>query len=386
MRRSKIAHDPEVMFSPQVIEMLGASRVAEMQQRLSAIQAYTVGLPDRTSFVRHMPVPLKASESGAARSELISKLQQHGSDWFFMTSTRDDGSQFGLASDLFQAREADPLGSMMQFLLFDIHSCLGGWWLSHLWRGADLAEATCGNLEDWKVLPAAACARSLVEGAAAFVVEGEQLLEEWSAFKQLGAPNPDAIAKFRKEFGEKLLQMQVGSRVGERTGERATPLKRTNVMTILEKFTKIVGKTVWADYEWLCDAVHPSFGSHTAYVATQGIHRAGTTMAADLARRTDRARVHIAKIDPTVALAVLGVFSVSVDALLNEAGRLRWLIHDFGLTTGVAFCALELSFGAARPPAGAEACLCGSGLRFSACRHRWGEPSVPPGAVSVGSE
>src|SRR5437870_1250742 len=76
-----------------------------------------------------------------------------------------------------------------QFLLFDIHSSLGGWWLSHLWRAADFAETTCASLAEWRVLPAAACARALLEGVAAFVIEGEQLLAEWSGFKQRGVPD-----------------------------------------------------------------------------------------------------------------------------------------------------------------------------------------------------
>ncbi len=369
-------------YSSAIVEMLGKSRVAHIEERLAAIRACVDSAPDRTSWVKHLPIPLEGSDPEMAHDELVARLRRSGPDWFYVTGVRPNGSRFGYASDLFRPQQPHPPADVGQFLLFDIHSSLGGWCLSHLWRAADLADTTCVCLAEWLVLPAAACARALVEGVAAFVIEGEQLLAEWSAFKQRGVPELAAIVAFRERFHMKLLQAQFGSRLGEHAGTRPPRFKRTNVMTLLAKFAKRVGGDVLTSYEWLCDAVHPSFGFQTAYVATQGVHEADATMAADLARRTDRARTHAPKIEPTVAWAVADVFTMSVDALLAEAPRLRWLIDDLGLTTGVAFSALELSVGRAPKTSEIANCPCGSELRFGVCRHAWGDRAEPPSVAT----
>jgi len=124
--------------------------------------------------------------------------------------------------------------------------------------------------------------------------------------------------------------------------------------------------------------VHPSFGFHTAYVATQGVHPTGATWAANLARRTDTALTQAPKIEPTVAWACADVFIISVDAFLAEVPRLRWFIDDFGLTTGVASDALAGSLGRISNTTETANCPCGSGLRFGDCRHVWGVNAEPP--------
>jgi len=368
-------------YCQDIVEMLGTSRVEHIEEGLAQIRSCVASAPDRTSWVKHLPIPLKASNPAAANDELVELLQKSGPNWFYVTGLQADGRRFGYASDLFRPKEPYSYADVGQFLLFDIHSSLGGWWLSHLWRAADLAEATCGGLEAWLVLPAAACVRALLEGVAAFVIEGETLLGEWSAFKQRGVPDLAAVSAFREKFNTTLLQAQFGSRLGEREGTRPPPIKRTNVMTLLEKFSKRDGCNVLTSYEWLCDAVHPSYGFQTVYMATQGVHKSGATMAADLARRADKALTKIPKIEPTVAWACADAFIVSMHAFLTQVPRLRWLIDDFGLTTGVAISAPNPSGGRILNTRGTGHCPCGSGLRFEDCRHAWGARAEPPNSV-----
>ena len=370
-------------LSSNIVDMLGSSRVALMQERLNAIRAYVAAAPDRTSWVKHLPILLDGSDQLSAHEELVDRLLKSGPDWFYVTGKRADGRRFGYASNLFLSKGHPSYAEMGQFLLFDMHSSLGGWWLSHVWRAADLAEATCLCLEKWLVLPSAACARALFEGVAAFVIEGEQLLSEWSTFKRSGEPDLDAITAFRERFHKKLLQAQFGSRLGERAITNPAPFKRTNVMTFLEKFSKRDDCDVMPLYEWLCDAVHPSFGFQTAYVATQGVHETGATFAADLARRTDQASTRMPKIEPTVALACADVFIRSVDAALAEAPRLRWFLDDFGLTTGIICTTPEFSLGSVLKPEESGNCLCGSGLTIGDCRHVWGDHSEPPSCLGT---
>lgn len=340
--------------------------------------------PNRTSWVRHLPIPLKSSDPVGAHDELVDLLRTSGPDWFYITAVRPDGGRIGYASDLFRPQPPHSRDDIGQFLLFDIHLGLGGWWLSHLWRVADFAEATEVCVANWLVLPAAACARALLEGVAAFVVEGEELLAEWSVFKQHGVPELAELMAFRERFDKKLSQAMFGSRLGERSGTRPPPLKRTNVLTLLEKFSKRVGRDVWEPYEWLCDAVHPSFGFGTAYVATRGVHETGATMAADLARRTDKAVTYALKIEPTVAWAAADVLVLALRAFLAEVPRVRWLIDDLGLTTGVAFTALDLSLGRISRTTETANCPCGSGLSFRACTHTWGTHADPPSSLTRG--
>ena len=247
-----------------------------------------------------------------------------------------------------------------------------------MWRAADLAEPTCASLASWHVLPAAACVRALLEGVAAFVIEGEALVAEWSAFKERGVPDVAAVSTFRDQFQKKLLQTQFGSRLGERERKGPTSLKRTNVMTLLEKFSKRDGCNVMTSYEWLCDAVHPSFGFQTVYVATQGVHKSGSTMAADLARRTDQALTNMPKIDPTVAWACADTFTIAITAFLTEVRRVRWLIDDVALTTGIAFSAPAFSSESILKTRKTGECPCGSGRRIEDCPHKWGAHAEPP--------
>jgi hypothetical protein len=222
----------------------------------------------------------------------------------------------------------------------------------------------------------------LLEGAAAFTVEGEDLLALWSAFKRRGVPDQAGLIAFRDQFNAKLLQAQLGSRLGEQSGKRVTPLKRTNVLTFLSTFSKRRGIDFSREYEWLCDAVHPSFGFGTAYVATQGVHPARTTFAADLARRTDTALTQSPKIEPTVAWAAADVLALAIREFLLEWPRIRWLIDDLGLTTGVAFTAQHQSAGRSSKPTKEAICPCGSGIPFGACSHSWGVHAEPPSAVT----
>jgi hypothetical protein len=368
----------DMAFSPEIVELLGTSRVAHLEEGLTRIRACVALVPDRATWVKHLPIPLAATTPTGANDELVDRLRKSGPDWFFVTGVRPDGTRFGYASDRFRPHEPHSGAYVGQFLLFDLHSSLTGWWVSHVWRAADLAEATCASMESWHVLQAAACVRALLEGVAAFVIEGEALLAEWSAFKQRGVPDIAAVSTFRDQFQKRLLQAQFGSRLGEREGKGSTSLKRTNVMTLLEKLSKRDGCNVLPAYEWLCDAVHPSFGFHTVYVATQGVHKSESTMAADLARRADKARTNIPKIDPTVAWAVADAFTISTNAFLAEVPRLRWLIDDVGLTTGIGYSSPTFSGGNILNTRKTGECPCGSGRRAEECRHAWGVHTEPP--------
>jgi len=364
-------------FSVQIVAMLGEQRVTDLTLRLDRMEAHIARAPDRASWIRHLKIPLAGGDAVSAQNNLISTLRGSGPNWFFATAVATDGTHFGYASNIFLPQPSNLLDSLGQLLLFDVYTSFGGWWVSHVWRATDLVRAAISCLESWQVIPGAACARSLVEGIAAFTVEGEEMLKKWSEFKALGPPDLDAVKAFQILFSAKLNQAQFGTRVGELASNSAANLKRTHINDLLREFSKRVGGNILTNYEWLCDAVHPSFGSQTAYVVTQGVHSTGATFAADLAHRPDLAQSKSPKIEPTVAWATVDTLIDSIDTFLEEAPRLRWLIDDLGLTTGVAFISNEAFIGRQAPFAENDICPCGRGIPASECQHKWGRVAVP---------
>ena len=314
-----------------------------------------------------------------AQDELVDRLRKSdpGAPWFYAIAVNQDGERIGYASDLFRAPTGIVAKDVVAFSCFDAYTRLIVWRLSHLWRACDLGDVAHSSLAQWGVLPAAACARALLEGVAAFVVEGENLLEEWNQFKQLGEPALETVQTIRSSFVSVLAQAQFGSRVPE-LREKQPRLQRTNILTLMDKFSKRGGGRVSEVYDWLCDAVHPSFGFGTAFVTTQGVHASGTLLAADIARRAHIAPTRIDKIEPTIAYAVADAICVSIDELLVEMPRVRWLIDDFGLTTRAAFGSRIPGIGLTSEPGRNDLCPCGSGRKFKSCGHRWGEAADPP--------
>jgi len=357
-------------YPETVLQLLGESRATALQECLRDFSEYAGTVPSFGSAILHRPIPL-GQDPQAAVSKLVQRLKGSGSpDWFFMTAVGPDGSRVGYTSDVFRSLNNPPQpDDFARFFLFDLHSSLEGWWLTHVWRAADLADVVDTSLRSWLVIPAAACARALLEGVAAFVEESEQLLDHWTDFKKGGRPSLDDVQRFRDRFLPALLQARFGSRIGERDGTPMFPaqLKRTNVMTLLDKFAKRVGPDLMDTYDWLCDAVHPSFGFGTAYIATQGTHKTGATIAADLARRTDEAKTRIPKIDATVACAAADAMILSLAALVPQARMVRWFVEDMALTSGLA------GVGSPQSP-----CACGSGVASNSCLHAWGTASLRP--------
>jgi hypothetical protein len=365
--------------SPIVLE-LGVERADALETSVNGLTAVASQYPDRTSWFAHVPIPLRSLGSLAASHELadkISLLDPRG-NWFLTTAKRPDGTFVGYASDLFvQSGPPSPL-DVVRFGLLNLHSRMSAWCLGHLWRALDLAAASQRLLTTWEVIPAAACARGLLEGVAAFMVEGARIQDEWSRFKSAGLPTLETATSFRVELNKLLGQAQFGSRLSGTSEIR----ERTNVLTFVRKMARWE-PAVDEIYEWLCDAVHPSWGFTTVFVATQGVHEPRAIFAADLAHRTATAPTAAARIEPTIAWKTADAAALSVRRFLQDLPTLRWTIFDLGLTTGVAHLSRTPYFGTVRPvPGRNDPCPCGSGRRFKACRHEWGSPAEPPTSAS----
>jgi hypothetical protein len=70
-------------------------------------------------------------------------------------------------------------------------------------------------------------------------------------------------------MNEQLAQAYVGTRIGHSTPDGFHGIQRINVLTFIDKFTRGQPNRdeLLKGYDWLSDAAHPSYGSHSAYQA-----------------------------------------------------------------------------------------------------------------------
>ena len=91
--------------------------------------------------------------------------------WFFMTGEADGKT----AVIAWPVADHTPRKKMFLAMYVEIHSRLVSWWLTNAWRSEQLARATWQLADFEQIIPAAACARSLVETAAGFWVDSRKL-------------------------------------------------------------------------------------------------------------------------------------------------------------------------------------------------------------------
>jgi hypothetical protein len=348
---------------------------------LGVIREAAAEAPDRAQFFAHIAVPLNAKSAEAAESELLHLLKGAGPGvtWFYATQFDKDNRFSGLATDLLKLRRPITDDKIGQVLLFDIHSRIGAWWLTNLWRSAELAEDSCRSLAEWSIISAAATARSLLEGAVAVAIEGEALLHCWDQLKRGGKPRLDQTRSFRSEFDDRLLRAQFGTRIGESEGKRR--IKSTNVLTQIQKLAKHQPHLNLSNtYEWLADAAHPSAGSGLVYLSAVARHRSGTILAGEISRRN---LIVKSSLRDQVAFAVTNAVVISARLLLVHLRRIQWLIDDLGFTSGVAFLSrVPDQIGTCNEPQRNHPCPCGSGRRYKDCSHRWGVSGETPKSLS----
>ena len=85
-------------------------------------------------------------------------------------------------------------------------------------------------------------------------------------------------------------------------------------------------------------------------------------------------------VTPTVAHAAADAVIIAGRLLLDGLARVRWLIHDFGMTSEVAFNMRFDYYGPASKPGRNERCPCGSGRKFKRVSIGGGSSGTPRGA------
>lgn len=373
------ASDRPFASKPEVEDalMVAIGRDAALELAHLAQEMARVGssLPARTGAFGLVEIEVEASAEISGSTDISRRLgtPPAGRQWSYWTARRDDGQRVLLASTAYRPGVVDGRSGVSRFLLADLHSRLAAWYVSHAWRAADLFACASDELIQRRLIPAAAATRALLEGVAAFVVEGNALMEEWLTFKQAGPPSHDALANFRARFHNALAQPQFGTRTGDRT-KAEDRLGRTNVLTLLTKFIERYANddSLWESYDWLCDAVHPSFGSHFSYWVAYGHGRGTSTVIWNMERELSFDPQPGADFENPVRNAVLRTLRTSVNQLVVQSARLRWFVFDLGLTSEASTATIDRYWGSTEPLGRNELCPCGSGLRSKRCVHTWG--------------
>jgi hypothetical protein len=331
-------------------------------------------LDAHTVQVRLIPREIKS------RRSFVDWLNQHVADdgeWGYLTARTDSGMEVGFALPLTRARPADV--AALPFV--EIHTSLIAWWLVNAWRARQLAVAASHLAETDDLVAAAACARALIETAAAAWVDGRRLMGAWDGIKRAGSMQTDreSFAK-RGQMVAILDEVMYGSKFDHRVPSEKEVwgrLQRSNVLGQIDKLAAAADTNLQADYQWLCNTVHPSIGNAFIFSAPPFLHETGTHIIMWFAGRSSeirgadgrttaerRVQTAIAR-GSTIALRAL---ALTLDAALRG-------IDDLALTTGAAATARPSYWRKLTRPHRNDLCPCRSGLKGKRCRHEWGDPS-----------
>lgn len=302
--------------------------------------------------------------------------QTDGEPWSFLTMRCDGGGIQALA----MPTRSIGAETMVLFPFVELHTLCAVWWLTTAWRTRQLHEAAEALTRQAQTIAAAACVRGLLETAAQAWVDSRKLADAWCDIKQAGSPATDQDAAQRFEgMRQVLAEVLLGSKFDEKAPglqETYGRVKRSNVLTSIEKLTKRVGQQLQDDYQWLCNTVHPSLGNYYAFSSPSFVHDTGTHMITAFSgwpmSVENRGRHHAVR---HVHEAVARSHEQSALILRQVLDTALRMIDDLGLTTRAPEISptrywRDLTLIDAQQP-----CPCRSGHRGYRCRHAWGDPA-----------
>ncbi len=270
-------------------------------------------------------------------------------------------------------------------LYIDIHSRLISWRLINAWRSQQLAQAVWTLGDSMHTIPAAACARSLLETAAAFWVDTRKLRETWCQVKEDSVKNNPQLKHWHE------LSLQIGKMMWAAKFDKKVPdlveqfqlWERTNVLTTINKLARATDPTVQSDYQWLCNAVHPSIGGLLAFASPMLVHKsqmyAFQTIApfpiSILYSRNPDKRI----VEETIEVALVRAATLAVDVLTRTLDDALKIIDDVALTSGAPQVASFSYWRKIAQKGQNSLCPCRSGRKVRHCQHRWSD--TPPEVV-----
>lgn len=265
-----------------------------------------------------------------------------------------------------------PVGA---FLWLPIHSGLISWWLLTTWRAREMAGAAIELIERGSVLPAAACARSLLETAAAARYDTKRWSGMWLNCRRyaptVAEPVPSSIYR---ELHNYVVEMLVGGKFKgvlptEISVLATMPVTRTNIQTCLDHLTRVNPK-VGTVYDVLCNAVHPSVASTVPYVV--GIEHPHP---GEVRMRFERAGVTQSAISTGLVStweATLSAIKLGLEVVVESLDESLRSVDDLCLTARLGQLKEATYWRCITSPGRNERCPCRSGRKVKDCRHQWG--------------
>jgi len=261
-------------------------------------------------------------------------------------------------------------------LLFDYHSILTGQILLRGWRVQQLIEGLTSALASWNITIAAASARGLMETACAWFIESKEIADKWKSSTRVSTQNLETLLAARGELAKSVAQVFAGTRLpGLLKVDKS--FERKNVLTFIKKTANTLEYAALIEqYEELCDAVHPSFGSTEMFWAEAGINEEAQQVRV-LLSRTAAGQPGDKRTQPIVPgsgliFTIISSATWACERLLSDLQQFEIFCRDVCLTCRI-HTLKELDYWAVVSPTGLyEPCACGSGKTTRFCIHEFG--------------
>jgi hypothetical protein len=327
-----------------------------------------------------MPIETDQQFVAEIKAETLISQQQ----WVYYT-LHGETHRYGIAFPI--AGSVSPR-TLPTALYVEIHSRLVAWWLTYAWRSRQLARAAADLSDAAQIVPAACCARALLETAAAFWVDARRIADIWRTAKADGAPTLEKKSlRVRLQFIERLNEAQFGGKFDDKVPELAEAFgrrPRANVLGAVEKLDKASSGHLYADYQWLCNTAHPSLGTALVFSAAPLTHLTRTHGLRILAESPiwidfEPGFDDVAYVTESIPSAVARCAVAALEVLTEVLDAALRVIDDIGLTTDAPAMADFDYWRPLRPTGRNTLCACGSGEKTKHCIHEWRgtSPTVP---------
>jgi hypothetical protein len=260
---------------------------------------------------------------------------------------------------------------------YDVHSMMTGLLLTKSWRAGQLAEGLRSGLQNWNLTSCALVTRALVESASSWWIEGGEVEATWKKQKALPMRRMEDALRVRQALVKATRQPSYGTRLPPHI--QHPDLKRVNVLTFIKQTEQRLPRPgLMADYDVLCDAVHPSWGSNELFWREFGLNEELRQYRVLLQYHSPG---HISTEDSleirpgsVLSRVILTESTWALSRLVADLVRFQGLCNDVCLTGGVHILSDRKYWGAVSPTGLYEPCACGSGEKTKFCRHLFGEP------------
>jgi hypothetical protein len=261
-------------------------------------------------------------------------------------------------------------------VFFDVHSMLSTLVLLKSWRLGQLAAGLANAVQSWNLSVGASIARALLETASAWGVESRDLARAWAAVKSRRIATEDEAMKGRSQMMRASMQMCWGTRIQTIHKDNAA-IRRTNVLTLVAKAAKLLDHaSLEHEYEILCDAVHPSWGSNECFW-----HEAGecpeppqsrVLVSKDAVGWIDTRDTAQVRPGSPVAGIIIETSAWAIRTMLADLFAFERMCRDLCLSARVYLLPSLNYWGVVVPTAEHEPCACGSGNLTKSCPHSFG--------------